>query len=121
MLNELILRQVKPRNKQYKLYDSLGLYLLIVPTGVCSWRYDYRIGVAAKRRRLLEPIGSIPLAEAEQRYYVRAGRNPHVRVTYTKWPPAIPVRLIVHHPRNARVFNRFNMIQKCLRHNRAPS
>ena len=38
-------------------------------------------------RRLLEPIGNIPPAEAEQRYYAMLERTSHGGVTQTKWPP----------------------------------
>jgi putative transposase len=42
-------------------------------------------------RRLLEPIGNIPPAEAEQRYYAMLATS-HGSVTQTKWPPANPGR-----------------------------
>jgi putative transposase len=35
-------------------------------------------------RRLLEPIGNIPPAEAEQRYYAMLEQRPHGGVTQTK-------------------------------------
>jgi hypothetical protein len=41
-------------------------------------------------RRLLEPIGNIPPAEAEARCAIRGTR--HGGMTQTKWPPAIPGR-----------------------------
>ncbi len=31
----------KPREKEYKLFDGQGLYLLVKPTGVKSWRFKY--------------------------------------------------------------------------------
>ncbi|WP_137887175.1 integrase arm-type DNA-binding domain-containing protein [Pseudomonas sp. 2FE] len=31
----------KPREKDYKLFDGQGLYLLVKPTGVKSWRFKY--------------------------------------------------------------------------------
>ena len=43
-------------------------------------------------RRLLEPIGNIPPAEAEPRYYANAGRPSHGSVTQTNLPPENPVR-----------------------------
>ena len=46
----------------------------------------------SNKRRLLEPIGNIPPAEAEERYLRHAGRTGHGRVTQTKWPPANPGR-----------------------------
>lgn len=43
-------------------------------------------------RRLLEPIGNIPPAEAEATLLRHAGGARHGGVTQTKQPPAIPVR-----------------------------
>jgi hypothetical protein len=45
-------------------------------------------------RRLLEPIGNIPPAEAEERYYAMLER--HGGVTQTKWPRTNPVRFDLH-------------------------
>ena len=42
-------------------------------------------------RRLLEPIGNIPPAEAEERYYAMLD-DQHGSVTQTKWPPENPGR-----------------------------
>ncbi len=39
-----------PKDKNYKLYDRDGLYLLITPAGGKYWRYDYRY--AGKRKTL---------------------------------------------------------------------
>lgn len=41
-LNALAVRQAKPRNKPYKLYDERGLFLLINPSGSKIWRFKYR-------------------------------------------------------------------------------
>ena len=46
-------------------------------------------------RRLLEPIGNIPPAEAEERYYAMLERASDGGVTQTKWPPANPGRFII--------------------------
>jgi putative transposase len=43
-------------------------------------------------RRLLEPIGNIPPAEAEERYYAMLEQAGHGGVTQTKRPPANPGR-----------------------------
>ena len=43
-------------------------------------------------RRLLEPIGNIPPAEAEERYYAMLERHSHGGITQTKWPPENPGR-----------------------------
>jgi transposase InsO family protein len=39
-------------------------------------------------RRLLEPIGNIPPAEAEARYHATMGSTPHGSLTQTEQPPA---------------------------------
>jgi hypothetical protein len=43
-------------------------------------------------RRLLEPIGNIPPAEAEERYYAMMEQPAMAGVTQTKRPPANPGR-----------------------------
>ncbi len=41
-LNNKTIENAKPRNKQYKLYDSKGLFILIKPNGAKYWRFKYR-------------------------------------------------------------------------------
>lgn len=43
MLTDTHLKGLKPRDKLYKVADALGLYVTITPTGVKSFRYDYRL------------------------------------------------------------------------------
>lgn len=33
---------LKPKDKNYKVTDADGLYILITPTGIKSWRYNYK-------------------------------------------------------------------------------
>ncbi|MCO6435371.1 tyrosine-type recombinase/integrase [Nitrosomonas nitrosa] len=40
-LNDPIIKNAKPREKAYKLYDGKGLVLLVTPTGRKWWRYRY--------------------------------------------------------------------------------
>jgi integrase len=66
MLTDLKARQAKPRDKDYKLADSGGLYLYVTTKGFKSWRMKYRF--ASKEKRLV--FGSYPevsLAEARER------------------------------------------------------
>src|SRR5580704_9333780 len=42
MLTETSIRAAKPREKSYKLFDGLGLYLEVAPTGSKLWRLKYR-------------------------------------------------------------------------------
>jgi len=41
-LTDLQVKNAKPKDKEYKLSDGSGLYLLITPTGGKLWRYNYR-------------------------------------------------------------------------------
>ena len=36
------LQNAKPKNKEYKLSDGQGLYILIKPSGGKLWRFKYR-------------------------------------------------------------------------------
>ncbi|WP_257541860.1 Arm DNA-binding domain-containing protein [Sphingobium sp. CFD-1] len=40
----------KPASRDYKLFDSKGLFLIVSPAGGKSWRFKYRFG---ERERLL--------------------------------------------------------------------
>ncbi len=40
-LSDLSIRNAKPRAKPYKLSDSAGLYLQVMPTGAKLWRMKY--------------------------------------------------------------------------------
>lgn len=65
-LTDISVRNAKPKEKQYKLSDSGGLYLLIKPNGGKFWRLKYRI---AGKEKLLS-IGAYPiitLAEAREK------------------------------------------------------
>ncbi len=48
--------QAKPKSKQYKLSDSQGLYLQIMPNGSKYWRYKYRF---ARKEKVLA-LGVFP-------------------------------------------------------------
>lgn len=41
-LSELQVRAAKPRDRDYKLSDARGLYLLVRPNGSKLWRFKYR-------------------------------------------------------------------------------
>ncbi len=44
MLTDIKIKQTKPREKQFKLFDGNGLYLLVTPKGGKYWRLKYRFG-----------------------------------------------------------------------------
>lgn len=82
MLTDLQCRKAAPRPSLYKLADGLGLSLWILPSGVKSWRFKYRIGGVEK----LLTIGKypqIPPAEARlvrdrAREQLRNGVDPSI-------------------------------------------
>jgi hypothetical protein len=41
-LTDSKIRNAEPRDKQYKMYDSLGLFMIIAPAGGKWWRIKYR-------------------------------------------------------------------------------
>jgi integrase len=43
-LSDVEIRKAKPREKEYKLYDERGLYLLAAPNGSLYWRFKYQFG-----------------------------------------------------------------------------
>lgn len=42
MLTDTKLKNLKPREKAYKVTDREGLYVSVQPGGTVSFRYDYR-------------------------------------------------------------------------------
>jgi integrase len=79
-LTDVAIRNAKPRKKPYKVGDTLGLFLLVQPSGGKLWRVKYRID--GKEKKLA--IGIYPqvgLAEARRRRdaareLVAAGKDP---------------------------------------------
>lgn len=43
-LTDVAVRNAKPKDKPYKMGDSGGLFLLVVPRGARWWRFSYRFG-----------------------------------------------------------------------------
>ena len=65
-LSDAQIKNAKPQEKDYKLMDGFGLFLLITPTNGKLWRFDYRFD--NKRKMLaLGAYPSVTLAEARQR------------------------------------------------------
>jgi integrase len=65
-LSETQIRNAKPLEKEHKLTDGYGLFLLVTPTNGKLWRFDYRFG--DKRKTMA--FGAYPalsLADARQR------------------------------------------------------
>lgn len=65
-LSDIQVNKSKPKDKDYKLNDGFGLYLLVTTSGGKLWRFDYRFD--DKRKVLaLGAYPAITLAEARQR------------------------------------------------------
>ncbi|MFC7298962.1 tyrosine-type recombinase/integrase [Herminiimonas aquatilis] len=65
-LNDAQIRAAKPTDKQYKLTDSEGMYLLVHPNGSKYWRLNYRFG--GKQKTLAIGVyPSTPLAAAREK------------------------------------------------------
>jgi len=79
-LTDAAIRNLKPRDKPYKVSDFEGLFLLVKPTGSRLWHQKYRINGKEK----LLAIGAYPevsLAQARQardaaRSLLAAGKDP---------------------------------------------
>jgi hypothetical protein len=65
-LTALQVKNAKPAEKEFKLSDGNGLYLLVTPTGGKLWRFDYRFD--GKRKTLtFKSYPEISLSEARQK------------------------------------------------------
>jgi len=65
-LSDIQIKNAKPKEKEYKLMDGYGLFLLVTPTNGKLWRFDYRF--ADKRKTV--SFGAYPalsLADARGR------------------------------------------------------
>ena len=40
-ISDVKIKNAKPKEKMYKLYDQKGLYLIVAPSGGKWWRFDY--------------------------------------------------------------------------------
>lgn len=79
-LTDIAIRNAKPRGKPFKLGDSLGLFLLIQPTGGKLWRLKYRVDGREKKLGLgIYPdvgLGDARKARDEARELIAQGRDP---------------------------------------------
>jgi integrase len=62
-LSETKVRTAKPQEKEYKLFDGGGLFLLVTPSGGKLWHFKYRLD-GRERKLTLGPYPEISLAEA---------------------------------------------------------
>ena len=77
-------KNAKPKERDYKLADSAGLYLFVTTKGAKSWRYKYRQPGTGKEKRLTFGLfPDVSLSEARDRRdaaraMVRAGKDPQI-------------------------------------------
>lgn len=65
-LTDTAARNAKPQEKQFKLFDGRGLFLLVMPTGGKWWRFKYRFG--GKEKQLsLGTYPDVSLKQARER------------------------------------------------------
>lgn len=62
------INNAKPQAKPYKLTDGGGLYLLIIPSGAKSWRYQYKLG-GARGEVSIGKFPEIGVADARDRHF----------------------------------------------------
>lgn len=65
-INDVAARTAKPREKEYKLTDGHGLYLLIKPSGSKRWYLKYRFE-GKESRAALGAYPLITLAKAREK------------------------------------------------------
>lgn len=80
MLTDEIIEQAEKRDKNYKLYDKNGLYILVTTKGSKIWRYKYRFN-QAEQTLSLNKYPEVTIDEArkrvkEAREYLRQGHDP---------------------------------------------
>lgn len=81
-LTDIAIRNAKPREKSYKMGDSLGLFVQVEPTGGKLWRFKYRIH-GRERKLAIGTYPAISLAEARRkrdaaREMVAQGQDPSI-------------------------------------------
>ncbi|EFG36012.1 hypothetical protein BAZG_02313 [Brucella sp. NVSL 07-0026] len=82
MLTDTKLRNLKPKDKLYKVNDRDGLYVAITPAGLISFRYNYSIHGRQETITFGRyGVGGITLAEARERLgeakkMIAAGKSP---------------------------------------------
>ncbi|MYM22599.1 tyrosine-type recombinase/integrase [Duganella sp. FT135W] len=94
MLSDLKLKNLKPRERLYKLADRDGLYVAVLPSGGISFRFNYRVNGRQETVTLGRyGIGGMTLAEArsalaEARKTLTGGdspaRNKNERIQHKK-------------------------------------
>lgn len=79
-LSDTAIRAAKPRDREFKLADSGGLYLLITPSGGKLWRLKFRVD-GREKKLAIGRYPEIGLSDArkrrdEAREQLAAGKDP---------------------------------------------
>lgn len=88
-LKDIQCKQSKPKDKQYKLADGGGLFLLVKPNGNKHWRLKYRID----RKEKLLAIGPYPLTSLGE---ARQARDDAKRLIAKGEDPVIHKQKVKH-------------------------
>jgi hypothetical protein len=80
-LSELKIRDTKPKDKPYKLFDGGGLYLDVMPSGSRIWRFKFRRSNGKENQLTFGHYPEVTLQEArnrrsEARELLRQGVDP---------------------------------------------
>jgi integrase len=78
-LSDTAIRAAKPQDKPYKMYDTLGLFVIVTPAGGKLWRFKYVFG--GEQQLSLGKYPDVGLKEARQRRddarkLLAAGKDP---------------------------------------------
>lgn len=65
MLSDTKLKNLKPQEKPFKVTDRDGLYVMVLPSGSISFRYNYKIN-GRYETLTIGKYGNISLAEARE-------------------------------------------------------
>lgn len=90
MLTDIKLKNLKPKDKLYKVTDRDGLYVAVLTSGTVSFRYDYSINGRRETLTLGKyGIDGISLAEAREKLHtakklLKSGISPAVDKRYGK-------------------------------------
>ncbi|MEP7044560.1 MAG: tyrosine-type recombinase/integrase [Dokdonella sp.] len=84
MLTDRKLRSLKPREKLYRIADSDGLCIEVMPSGTMLWRYRYRSAGAARMIAIGDGFPRTSLVDAralrdQQRALLRSGVDPSAK------------------------------------------
>ena len=81
-LSDIAIRRAKTREKPYKLYDELGLFLAISPSGSRLWRMKFRHG-GSEKKLSFGPYPQVSLRDARKlrddaRDLIAEGKDPSI-------------------------------------------